>query len=123
MNQRQAIFVCCALDDSANLIASDIIASSSSDASCKFTNLYGFSAVKIFGPFLKKRSDKPDINKSIKFDSKPQKAEYNGWLVNSFGLAEPADHAMLFFIKKINATAQQPSKGTIIVPIQDLRFL
>lgn len=123
MSQKQAIFVCCAIDENYQLIVDDIVAPSSNDAVLKFKELRGSSPVKVLGPFFKKRSEKIESNKPIKFDSKPQKAEYNGWLVNSFLLSEPVNHAMIFYIKKISATAQQPSKGTIIIPTQDLRFI
>lgn len=109
-----------------NEILSKIIpASSKKEAGIIFDNKFKIQAQEILGPFLDVKKKVLETTKILKFsDNKIHKAFYNDWLVNAFYLLEPADHAYLVFIKRIDGIKNnQPPKGTIIVPIHNLRFI
>jgi hypothetical protein len=59
----------------------------------------------------------------LKFSNQTKKAIYNDWLVDAFLLQEPENQAYLVFIKRVDDKKLPSPKGTITVPITDLRFV
>ena len=121
-SKRKILFVCAAVHNS-ELIFESIEASSLEEASSAFKTKYGTDPSKILGPFIKKKVFQPQSTTNLKFDGDPKKAMFNGWLVNAFFLKEPANSAFLIFIKKIDKETKQNYKGTIIVPINEIRLI
>lgn len=121
--RRQIVFVCSSVVNS-ELISEIIPANSIGEASKFFEEKFSTTPKSILGPFYKKRSAVLEKRTPVKFDGKPMKASYNGWLVNAFPLKDPEDSAFLIFIKQIDENQKQtPPKGTVIVNINDLRLI
>jgi hypothetical protein len=119
--KKPKVFICVGLVDS-KIVADAILISSADEAKEQFARKYGNIPNKILGPYLNPK--KIEHEKVLRFIShKSQKAIYNDWLVNAFLLHDPEDHAYLIFVKKTDDVSAIPPKGTIIVPIQDLRFI
>lgn len=118
---KQTCYVCSAFKE--NLISEIFIAASLEEANSLFKLKFGLLPQIVLGPFFKKRVKSAQIEKSIKFDGKPRKASYNGYIVNAFLLKEPSDSAFLIFVKSIDDQNKQLPKGTVIVPVNDIRFL
>lgn len=78
---------------------------------------------EILGPFYKKRAQVIENTRSLKFSNQTKKAVYNDWMVNAFLLKEPENQAYLVFIKRVDDKKLPIPKGTITVPISDLRFI
>lgn len=117
-------FVCGAVSDTHKLIFKTIEASSPEEASKIFLEECGIYPQEISDPFRKiKIKPKLEPIKYFKFNTeRPRQAFYNGWIVNSFLLAEPKDHAFLIFLKREDNKSMPMPKGTTIVPICNLRF-
>jgi len=77
----------------------------------------------VLGPFFKKRAQVLENTRSLKFTNQNKKAIYNEWYVNAFMLKEPENQAYLVFIRRVDDKKLPPPKGTITVPISDLRFI
>ena len=122
INKRKIIFVCASVHNS-ELVFENIEAPTEEEASNIFKIKYGFNPSKISGPFLKKKVQQVKINTNLKFDGNPQKAIFNGWLVNSFPLKEPSNSVFLIFIKKIDPDTKQNFKGTFIVQKNEIRLI
>lgn len=121
--RRQIVFVCSSVVNS-ELISEIIPANSVGEASKLFEEKFSTIPKSILGPFYKKRSAVLETKTPVKFDGKPIKANYNGWLVNAFPLKDPEDSAFLIFIKQIDDKQKQIApKGTVIVPLTDLRLI
>ena len=118
---KQTCYVCSAIKE--NLISEILLASSIEEANSLFKSKFGLPPQIVLGPFFKKRVKSTQIETSIKFDGKPRKASYNGYIVNAFLLKEPSDSAFLIFVKSIDDQSKQLPKGTVIVPLNDIRFL
>lgn len=119
---RPIFFVCAAVSDTNELVMKTIQASSPKEAASLFSETTGFKAKDISGPFMKKRAQVIENTRTLKFSDKTQSAIYNNWIVDAFFLKEPENHAYLVFIKRIDNLKQPSPKGTIIVPIADLRI-
>lgn len=115
------VFICLGLLEG-KIVAEPILIVSADEAKEQYINRYGVAPEKVLGPYLNPK--KIEHEKILRFVShQSQKAMYNDWLVNAFLLHDPPDHAYLIFVKKIDDVSAVPPKGTIIVPIQDLRFI
>lgn len=119
-NRQQTYYVCSAIKE--DLISETFSASSVEEAENFFKIKFGLKPKIVLGPFLKKKIIAPKIETAIKFDGKPRQGIYNGYVVNAFSLKEPADSAFLIFIKSVDGDSKQLPKGTVIVPINDIRF-
>lgn len=122
---RAVVFVCIALDLDKNEIISKVIKSvSQEEASSLFLDQTGIKATIIHGPFRPKRTQVLENTRTLKFSNNPQKkAIFNEWEVNALFLKEPENHAYLIFIKRVDDKKQTPPKGTVVVPISDLRII
>jgi len=120
---RPTVFVCISLTDEGELISKIISATSPTEASQLFTNQYSYKPREVLGPFLKKRTQVMEVTRVLKFTNQTKKAVYDDWLVNAFMLKEPADQAYLVFIKRMDDKKVPIPKGTITVPVSDLKFL
>lgn len=121
--RKNTFFVCAAIDHNLELITEVIEAKESSEASEIFKNNFKIQPKSVLGPFLKKKVQQTIESKEIQFDGLPKKANYEGWLVNVFPLKEPKDCGFLVFLKKIDSESKFEPKGTIILPINNLRFI
>jgi hypothetical protein len=116
---RQVFFVCAGMSTDGTFISKEIKASSPDEASKEFDG----KVHSIWGPYLKKRTQVLDTTRELKFAShEAKKAIYNDWVVNAFTLIEPANHAYLVFIKRLDDKKIPLPKGTITAPVADLRF-
>jgi hypothetical protein len=120
---RQIYFVGAATDAQGNLIIKMIPSISQQEAIDLFVKEFSLSPQEILGPFYKKRTQILETTRTLKFSSKIKKALFNGWIVNAFLLKEPIDQAYLVFIKRQDGKKAPSPKGTITVPISDLRFI
>jgi len=125
MNHRRTrpiFFVCCAAT-SDGLIAKSIQATGVGEAIEAFKAEFDVAPQQSFGPFYKKRTQIMEKTRELKFTSQIKKAVYNDWLVNAFFLKIPEDHAYLVFVKRMDGKKLPIPKGTITVPISELRIL
>ncbi len=122
---RQTYFVCIAMDmaHTGEFVSRVIAATSPQDASSSFKEQLGFEAKEILGPFFKKRAQVLENTRTLKFTNITKKAIYNDWVVNAFMLKEPENQAYLVFISRVDNKPLPKPKGTITVPISDLRFI
>jgi hypothetical protein len=121
---REIVFTCSSISSKGELISQVIAAQTPGEASALFLEQNKLDAqVTVLGPFYKKKTQVLETTRSLQLASPEfKKAEYNGWLVNAFALIEPADHAYLILIKRLDDKKIPMPKGTIIAPISDLRF-
>ena len=117
---REVVFVCV---EHSQQITKIISASSPKEASELFIKEFIVSPKEILGPFFKKRTKVIETTRELKFTNQTRKAIYNDWLVNAFLLKEPVDQAYLVFLKRTDDKKVPIPKGTITVPISDLRFI
>ena len=120
---RQLVFVCASIASNGDLITKVIPAASPAEATQLFTDQFQHAPKDVLGPFFKKRAQVIEITRELKFTNQNKKAIYNDWLVNAFMLKEPENQAYLVFIKRVDDKKQPVPKGTITVPISDLRFI
>lgn len=121
---RQLIFVCSSVNAKGELISKMVPAKTPDEASSLFMNQNSIAAQAVLGPFYKKSTQVLETTRSLKFaKSGARKAVHNDWVVNAFVLSEPANHAYLVFIKRVDDKKLPAPKGTITVPISSLRFL
>ncbi len=121
---RPVVFVCIGSHENTGDFVSKVIQAISQDeASSLFFEMTNIKAKTIHGPFRPKRAQVIENTRTLKFsDRKQEKALYNEWEVNVLFLKEPENHAYLLFIKRVDGKKQPAPKGTIVVPISDLRF-
>jgi hypothetical protein len=119
---RPVFFVCVAISDVGELITKTIQAVSQQEAASLFLEQTKLSAKEILGPFRPKRMQVLETTRTLKFTNQIKRAHFNGWEVKAHLLKEPENHAYLVFIKRTDDKKQPAPKGTIIVPISDLRF-
>jgi hypothetical protein len=105
-----------------NLVSIMIVAKSPDEARSIFLQQHSVAAQIVLGPFYKKKTQVLEVTRSLHFKNQFRRATYNGWLVNAHPLLEPEDQAYLLFIKRIDDKKMPTPKGTIVVPISDLRF-
>lgn len=124
MSNKQNVFVCVGLSYDYNIISKVIEAETIEDASIIYEKNYNIKPQNILGPFTKKRSQVSEVTSVIKFSSdKFSKAIYNDWAVNAFVLDDPINHAYLVFTHHLYNKKQAIPKGTVVVPISQLRFI
>ena len=120
---RQIFFVCIGMDSSKGEFVSKVIPSDSpKDASTAFHQETQLEAKEVLGPFFKKRAQVVESSRVLKFTNQIRKAVYNDWHVNAFILQEPENQAYLVFLKRVDDKKLPTPKGTITVPISELRF-
>lgn len=122
---RPVVFVCIGMNsEKPNEFISKVIqAPSQEDAAKFFLEQTKSKAETIHGPFRPKRAQVLESTRTLKFTDQSKKAIHNDWEVTAFLLKEPENHAYLVFIKRIDDKKQPPPKGTIIVPVSELRFI
>lgn len=120
---RPIYFVCAAATPEGDLIARTIQATALGDAIESFKKEFDLAPQQSFGPFYKKRTQIIEKTRELKFTNECKKAIYNDWLVNAFFLKMPADQAYLVFVKRMDGKKLPIPKGTITVPVSELRIL
>lgn len=121
---RPVVFVCIGsdpekLDDFTSRV---IQAVSQNEAATFFFEQTGVKAKTIHGPFRPKRAQVIENTRTLKFTDQSRKAVYNDWEVNALFLKEPENHAYLIFLKRVDDRKVPAPKGTIVVPVSDLRI-
>lgn len=121
---RPVVFVCIGTNpEKPNGFVSKVIQAVSQDeAASIFLEQTKMKAQTIHGPFRPKRAQVLENTRSLKFSDQSRKAIHNDWEVTAFLLKEPENHAYLVFIKRVDDQKVPAPKGTIIVPISELRF-
>lgn len=121
---RPVFFVCIGIDPnkSGEFISMQIQAASQIEAANLFLEQTKAKAKKIHGPYRLKRAQVLENTRSIKFAEQSHKAIYDDWEVTAFYLKEPENHAYLVFQNRVDGQKMPQPKGTIIVPVSDLRF-
>lgn len=125
MSRREArpiFYVCAALIDQ-KLILKTIQGITQQEAMDQFASQYGTQPTEVQGPFYKKRFQVLETTRELKFTSQVKKAVFNGWIVNAFTLIEPADQVFLVFIKRIDGKKMASPKGTITVPLSQIKVI
>ena len=121
---RPVVFVCIGMNpDKPEFISRVIRAVSQDEASALFLEHTKSKAQTIHGPFRPKRAQVLENTRTLKFTDQSFKAFYNDWEVTAFILKEPENNAYLVFIKRADDKKIPPPKGTIIVPVSELRFI
>jgi hypothetical protein len=116
--------VCIGIDPekSGDFTSMVVQATSQNEAATFFFEQAGLKAKTIHGPFRPKRAQVMENTRTLKFTDQNRKAAYNEWEVNAMILKEPENHAYLIFLKRVDGKKVPAPKGTIVVPISDLRF-
>lgn len=117
------IFYVCATVKEGELITKLIQATSPGEAASFFEKEYSIKPKEVMGPFHKKKTQILETTRNLKFSSETKRAIYHDWEVNAMLLKEPEDHAYLVFIKRVDDKKQPAPKGTVVVPVFDLRFI
>jgi hypothetical protein len=120
---KPTVYICAAVTKSGDLITKVITAISHAEAGKLFTEHFTIEPREVMGPFFKKRAQVIESTRVLKFSNETKQAVYNDWLVNAFMLKEPENQAYLVFIKRTDDKKVPTPKGTITVPVSDLRFL
>ena len=121
---RQVVYVCIGLSDDTEIISKIIEAESVGVAAAAFEDEFKLKAREVLGPFFKKKAQMLENTVELKFSTSSFiKAEYNDWLVNAFLLEEPSQHAYLVFISHLHNKKIPFPKGTIVVPVSQLRLI
>jgi hypothetical protein len=118
---RPVVFVCIG-NNSSDFISKVIEAVSQEDAALLFSTETGITAKTIHGPFRPKRVQVLDNTRTLKFSNEQKQAIYNDWEVNALFLKEPENHAYLVFIKRVDGKKLPAPKGTVVVPISELKI-
>lgn len=121
--RRQTVFVCTAISEASELLTRVIAAASPKEAADLFEQELSLSPQEVLGPFFKKKVQVIESTRVLKFAGKTARAIYNDWVVDAFFLAEPENQAYLVFIKRNDGKSLPFPKGTIVVPISDLRII
>jgi hypothetical protein len=120
---RPIFFVCATATEQGDLIIKTVPALSQKEAMDLFKKEFSILPQEVIGPFYKKRMQILETTRTLKFSSQTKKALYNGWIVNAFILKEPVDQAYLVFVKREDGKKIPSPKGTITVPVSELRFI
>lgn len=120
---RPTVFVCISMTSQGSLLSKIITADSQSIASELFEKEYSSAPKEILGPFYKKRTQVIENTRILKFSNQTKKAIYDNWVVNAFLLKEPENQAYLVFIKRTDDKKIPLPKGTITVPVSELKFI
>lgn len=121
---RPVVFVCIGIDPDqpGEFISKQIQATSQAEAASLFLELTKVKAKTIHGPYRPKRAQVLENTRTLKFDKQNRRAIYDNWEVTALYLKEPENHAYLVFHNRVDGQKMAQPKGTIIVPISDLRF-
>jgi hypothetical protein len=122
---RPVVFVCVAIDPNkpGDPVSKEIKAASQVEAASLFFEMMKVKAKNIHGPYRPKRQQVMENTRNMKFTDQPaRKTIHDGCEVTVFFLKEPENHAYLVFTKRVDGQDRPLPKGTIIVPISDLRF-
>ena len=120
---RPIVFVCIGMDSVKNEFVSKVIqAASQGEAASLFLDQTKVKAETIHGPFRPKKMQVLETTRTLKFSNQIQRAQYDNWTVMAHFLKEPENHAYLVFIKRVDDKKVPMPKGTIIVPVSDLRI-
>lgn len=121
---RPTFYVCVGPDPDipGEFISKQIQATSQAEAASLFLEQAKTKAKKIHGPYRLKRAQVLENTRELKFAQKTCEAIYDVWRVTAMYLKEPENHAYLVLHERIDGQKTPPPKGTIIVPISDLRF-
>jgi hypothetical protein len=124
MSRRVArpIFFVCAAVSQGELVTKIVQAASQNEAASLFEKETSVLPKEVMGPFYKKRTQILETTRNLKFSGENRKSVYNDWVVNAMLLKEPENHAYLVFIERVDGKKQPAPKGTIVVPVSDLRF-
>lgn len=120
---RQTVFVCAVISNDQQLITRIIVAHSPKEAAELFQAEVFLQPQEILGPFYKKKTQVIENTRVLKFLNQAKRAVYNDWIVDAFMLQEPENQAYLVFIKRVDNKKMAMPKGTITVPVTDLRFI
>lgn len=120
---RPIFFVCAAVSGTGDLVTKLIESTSPGEASQKFEDENSLKPQEVMGPFYKKRTQIIENTRVLKFSNETKSAIYNDWIVNAIMLKEPENHAYLVFIRRADDKKLPHPKGTITVPVSDLRFI
>jgi hypothetical protein len=120
--RRQLVFICGDIIDG-EMIMKAIPATSQAEAIQFFTDTHKQAPRQVLGGYYPQRTQVLETTRVLKFSNQTKKAIYNDWVVNAFLLVEPVDQAYLVFLKRVDDKKIPNPKGTITVPISDLRFL
>lgn len=122
---RPVVFVCIGMNaEKPNEFVSKVIqAVSQEEAASFFFEQTKSKAQTIHGPFRPKRAQVLETTRTLKFTDQSRKAIHNDWEVTAFILKEPENHAYLVFIKRTDDKKIPAPRGTIIVPLSELRFI
>jgi hypothetical protein len=118
----QIVFVCASIANN-ELVTKIIPAETQEDASKIFIEEFKHNPSQIMGPFYKKRTQVLEVTRVLKFTNQRKRAIYNEWIVDAHFLKEPENHAYLIFIKRVDDKKSPFPKGTITVPISELRTI
>lgn len=120
---RPIVFVCIGMKNATEFVSKVIQANSQAEASTRFMEQTQVRAQEIHGPFRPKKAQVLENTRTLRFMDKAEKAEYDGWEVNALFLKEPLDHAYLIFIRRLDGKKHPTPKGTIVVPVSQLRLI
>lgn len=120
---RQTVFVCAGISAQNELVSKVIEAEDPQAASKSFLEQTTVTAKDVLGPFYKKKTQVIENTRVLKFSNQTKRAIYNDWVVDAFILQEPENQAYLVFIKRVDDKKLPSPKGTITVPVSDLRFV
>lgn len=120
---RPVFFVCVGIDlEKVEPVSRSIQSTSQVEAASLFLEMTKLKAKNIHGPFRQKRAQVMGNTYTMRFDSGGYKAIYDNCDVTAFNLKEPENHAYLIFNRRLDGGKTPLPKGTIIVPISDLRL-
>jgi hypothetical protein len=121
IGSREIVFVCASISNN-ELFTKIIAGNTQEEASKLFVEEFNHNPSQIMGPFYKKKKQIVEITRVLKFSNIKKRAVYNEWIVDAHFLKEPENYAYLIFIKRIDDNKIPFPKGTITVPISDLRI-
>jgi len=121
---RQIFYVCIGSgDDVGEFVAKTIAAETPAEASSLFKEETLLDPREVLGPFYKKRTQVLETTRTLKFTKQVNRAIYDNWVVNAFMLEEPENQAYLVFIGRTDGKKIPFPKGTITVPVSELRLV
>lgn len=120
---RQTVFVCAGISANNELVTRIIEAETPQAATELFLQQASVQAKDVLGPFYKKKTQVIESTRALKFSPQSKRAIYNDWIVDAFILQEPENQAYLVFIKRADNKKMPFPKGTIVVPVTELRFV
>lgn len=109
------------MKNSSEFVSRVVQAASQAEAATVFMEQTQVCAQVVHGPFRPKKAQVLENTRTLRFSDQSCKAEYDGWEVNALFLKEPIDHAYLIFIRRLDGKKHPAPKGTIVVPISQLR--